>query len=95
MRSNHCSQLFHATQLLHGFTQFHTHQRPDRDDHVTIQWENVMTSRRREFERCPGPPHCHTRDLKYDCDSVMHYAADQMSRNGKPTIGGTGIFNAH
>ena len=73
-------------QIVHGFTQFHMHTHPDRDSHVTINWDNIISSRKGEFTKCTGPPHCNPHWLKYDCDSVMHYASDQMSRNRKATI---------
>eukprot|EP00095_Tigriopus_kingsejongensis_P008827 maker-scaffold280_size224562-snap-gene-0.13 protein:Tk08827 transcript:maker-scaffold280_size224562-snap-gene-0.13-mRNA-1 annotation:"GF13899" len=68
-------------EILHGFSWYHTHKRPDRDSHVRINWNNVIGDKREEFEKCSGCC-CKTYDTPYDCDSVMHYAKDQMSTGG-------------
>ncbi|TRY77774.1 hypothetical protein TCAL_07850 [Tigriopus californicus] len=72
-------------EILHGFSWYHTHKRPDRDAHVKVLWDNVLGSKRDEFSICSGCC-CKTWDTPYDCDSVMHYAQDQMSSNGKDTL---------
>ena len=41
------------------------------------------------FEFCSGNWNCDTWGYSYDCDSIMHYAKDQMSKSGKDTIGNT------
>ena len=38
-----------------------------------------------QFETCTGCC-CETYGVPYDCQSVMHYARDQMSKNGGDTI---------
>eukprot|EP00090_Calanus_glacialis_P033673 TRINITY_DN56000_c0_g1_i1.p1 TRINITY_DN56000_c0_g1~~TRINITY_DN56000_c0_g1_i1.p1 ORF type:complete len:278 (-),score=57.34 TRINITY_DN56000_c0_g1_i1:6-839(-) len=72
-------------ELMHGVSFYHTHKREDRDLYVRIEWDNISPSQTEEFEYCSGCC-CNTRGVDYDCSSVMHYAKDQMSRNGKDTI---------
>ena len=33
---------------------YHTHMRPDRDDVITINWDNISPSKKKEFEKCTG-----------------------------------------
>jgi len=72
-------------ELMHGIAFFHTHKRRDRDEHVKIEWENIHPDMIEEFEICSGCC-CNTHGIKYDCSSIMHYARNQMSRNGSDTI---------
>ena len=60
----------------------HTHQRTDRDGYINVNWDNVMNEQRQSFEIIPFETFGHP----YDCDSVMHYAKDQMSVNGQDTM---------
>ena len=74
-------------QILHGIGMYHTHMRPDRDDVITINWNNISSSKKKEFEKCTGNgKKCDTYGSPYDCDSVMHYASNQMGKGGKTTI---------
>jgi hypothetical protein len=68
---------------------YHTHRRPDRDSHVKIVKENLHPHLIDDFAKCSGENCCcdNVMHLPYDCDSVMHYAKNQGSKNGKDTIG--------
>merc|ERR1712215_134703 len=70
-------------ELMHGISFYHTHTRFDRDKYVKIIKKNILPNEKDEFELCED---CDTWGLNYDCSSVMHYASDQMSSNGKETI---------
>merc|ERR1712215_74411 len=72
-------------ELMHGIAFYHTHTREDRNKTVEIIEKNIKPSQSDQFEYCGGCC-CDTWGLNYDCSSVMHYARDQMSRNGKDTI---------
>lgn len=41
-------------ELLHGVAFYHTHTRADREEHVFINWENIINSQRENFEVCSG-----------------------------------------
>jgi hypothetical protein len=76
------TDLYHIT-LLAGF---HTHKRTDRNSHIVINWFNILQSKKKEFDLCTGN-NCDYYKYPYDCNSIMHYAKNQMSRNGQDTIG--------
>lgn len=75
----------HEIGHLIGLT--HEHQRPDRDEYITIDWNqlelnsttifNFMSYPRSSFPEYLGP---------YDYASIMHYDAWDFSSTGKPTI---------
>ncbi|XP_041755481.1 astacin-like metalloprotease toxin 5, partial [Coregonus clupeaformis] len=73
---NLCHELMHALGL------HHEHTRPDRDQYVTIQWDNVVTGKAKNFVVKKGD----TQDLPYDYDSIMHYGTYYFSSNQNPTI---------
>ncbi|XOZ34536.1 M12 family metallopeptidase [Halomonadaceae bacterium KBTZ08] len=68
-------------ELVHALGHFHEQSREDRDQYVTIQWNNIKDGRESQFriqnEQNIGP---------YDYSSIMHYGAWAFSRNGEPTI---------
>ncbi|HEX2203928.1 MAG TPA: M12 family metallopeptidase [Longimicrobium sp.] len=70
-------------ELLHTLGMRHEQARCDRDDFVTIQWDNVEPQKEHNFsKRCDG----HTDYGAYFEGSIMHYGARAFSRNGEPTI---------
>ncbi|CAB1318744.1 unnamed protein product [Coregonus sp. 'balchen'] len=73
---NLCHELMHALGL------HHEHTRPDRDQYVTVQWDNVVTGKESNFMVKEGD----TQDLPYDYDSIMHYGTYYFSSNQNPTI---------
>ncbi|XP_036832944.1 astacin-like metalloprotease toxin 5 isoform X1 [Oncorhynchus mykiss] len=73
---NLCHELMHALGL------HHEHTRPDRDQYITIQWDNVVSGKEENFKVKEGD----TQDLPYDYDSIMHYGTYYFSSNRNPTI---------
>ncbi|XP_064872598.1 astacin-like metalloprotease toxin 5 [Oncorhynchus nerka] len=73
---NLCHELMHALGL------HHEHTRPDRDQYITIQWDNVVSGKEDNFKVKEGD----TQDLAYDYDSIMHYGTYYFSSNQNPTI---------
>ena len=61
----------------------HEHSRTDRDQYVTINWENIQPKYHGQFEICSG---CDNQDTPYDYDSVMHYGPTAFSNNTQNTI---------
>src|SRR5690606_9404349 len=69
-------------ELGHTLGFWHEQTRPDRDQHVTIHWGNIIPGMEGNFATYAsglmvGP---------YDIDSIMHYPSYEFSRNGYATI---------
>lgn len=74
-----------AHEFMHAMGWFHEQSRPDRDDHVTIMYENITPGYESNFNKYStsvvGLLH-----YPYDYGSVMHYSSTSFSKNGQPTI---------
>lgn len=57
----------------------------DRDDYVTIHWENISSGKEGNFKKYPSSQITHF-NTTYDYDSVLHYHAYGFTKNGDPTI---------
>ncbi len=72
-------------ELMHDLGFRHEQNRPDRDDYVTIKWDNIKPDSfsQDQFKKYPqGIDY----GIPYDSHSIMHYGSRFFSRNGKPTI---------
>lgn len=74
-----------AHEFLHALGFWHEQSRPDRDEHITVMYDNIEDGRENNFNKYEtnqvdylGQP--------YDYDSVMHYSGYGFSKNGEPTI---------
>lgn len=72
-------------ELLHALGYIHMHNRPDRDNHVKVLWNNIDQRFLSEFSKVDegtfnyyGTP--------YDYQSIMHYGPTAFSKNGARTI---------
>jgi len=68
----------------------HEQSRPDRDQHVQIVFDNIITGMEHNFEI---QKHVNPVGTSYDLLSIMHYPPTAFSKNGRPTIiakGGAG-----
>jgi hypothetical protein len=72
-------------ELLHALGYIHMHNRPDRDKHVKILWNNIDQRFFSEFQKVDegtfnyyGTP--------YDYQSIMHYGPTAFSKTGARTI---------
>lgn len=57
----------------------------DRDEFVTINWDNIMPFEKHNFQKFESASVAHF-GTDYDFDSIMHYPKDAFSKNGKPTM---------
>jgi hypothetical protein len=64
---------------------WHEQSRFDRDDYVTIDFENIQPNREHNFNKYSSDV-TDTLGLPYDYNSVMHYSKTAFSINGLPTI---------
>ncbi len=70
-------------EIGHAVGLFHEHTRSDRDNHIVLQMENVITGKEFNFDKVEAG----AEDLgEYDYGSIMHYGDAFFSRNGQPTI---------
>lgn len=69
-------------ELGHVLGLFHTQQRPDRDQHITIHYDHIKPAQRHNFG-----PHTIQKTLgPYDANSIMHYSSFASSYNGCATM---------
>lgn len=92
--SNNCSIGNMMHEILHAAGLWHEQSRCDRDDFVTIYWNNISNNRESNFgKHCSTLNNLDTWDEKngidignYDYGSIMHYPSTAFSSNGRRTI---------
>ncbi|XP_028417072.1 low choriolytic enzyme-like [Dendronephthya gigantea] len=72
-------------EFLHALGFWHEQSRPDRDDYVTILWQNIRRGVENNFQK-HGSEKTTNLGVEYDYESVMHYGKTAFSVNGQPTI---------
>ncbi|KFU93212.1 Meprin A subunit alpha, partial [Chaetura pelagica] len=73
-------------EILHALGFYHEQSRMDRDDYVTIWWDQIITDKEHNFVKYDDG---YITDLNtpYDYESVMHYAPFSFNKNASiPTI---------
>ncbi|UJR06693.1 hypothetical protein I4U23_010979 [Adineta vaga] len=73
-------------ELLHVLGFKHEHQRPDRDNHVQINYANIDSQWHYAFDKQVWGTTAVDLKTNYDYGSIMHYGKDYFSKNGLPTI---------
>ncbi|XP_038075632.1 blastula protease 10-like [Patiria miniata] len=74
-----------AHEIGHALGWHHEQSRPDRDEAVTINYDNVQPGREINFAKY-STAQISTHDVPYDISSIMHYGSGYFSANGEPTI---------
>uniref|UniRef100_A0A3P9HB57 Metalloendopeptidase n=1 Tax=Oryzias latipes TaxID=8090 RepID=A0A3P9HB57_ORYLA len=72
-------------EFLHALGFFHEQSRYDRDDFVTIVWNNILKGRENNFDKA-GSDISTTHETPYDYRSVMHYSKDAFNNGNGSTI---------
>ncbi|XP_063078569.1 meprin A subunit beta-like [Engraulis encrasicolus] len=72
-------------ELLHALGFWHEHTRPDRDEHVTIQWGYIDPAKSHNFDK-RAVAESTLQGSKYDYKSVMHYSKTSFSNGNGDTI---------
>jgi hypothetical protein len=72
-----------AHELLHAAGFWHEQSRPDRDQYIKVDLDNVDKPNHNQFEIQLNQQ---TFGLQYDYESVMQYGSYTFSKNGKPTM---------
>lgn len=78
-----CTTMKVAHELGHALGLWHEQSRADRDQYVKIVWENIIEGYQYNFNQ-----HINEGEDfgEYDYQSIMHYKADNFSKNGEATI---------
>lgn len=72
-------------ELGHVLGFWHEHTRPDRDDYVIIEKNNIIAGQEFNFDKqLPGD--VNTLGVSYDYDSIMHYAPNTFAKPYLDTI---------
>lgn len=66
-------------ELFHALGFYHEHNRPDRDRHIEVNWDNIAEGSEKNFVKREMNT-VELLDLPYDIDSVMHYSPFTFSK---------------
>nr|XP_040015816.1 high choriolytic enzyme 1-like [Gasterosteus aculeatus aculeatus] len=80
--TDECSTGNLCHEILHALGLHHEHTRRDRDQYVSVQWENIAPGKKGNFKIVSGE----TLNLPYDLESIMHYGKNYFSKDGSPTM---------
>jgi len=72
-------------EMLHTLGLGHEHQRPDRDDFVTVLFDKVRPGLEHNFDRLDDTAFT-TFGIPYDFGSVLHYSRTAFSTDGSDTL---------
>ncbi|XP_016376077.1 meprin A subunit beta-like [Sinocyclocheilus rhinocerous] len=72
-------------EFLHALGFWHEQSRYDRDDYLTINFENIITGQEHNFNKY-SENQTTTQDTQYDYYSVMHYDKNAFSNGNGSTI---------
>jgi len=70
-------------EIGHAIGLFHEHTRLDRDDYVTVNWQNVAAGKEINFDKIEIGANTYS---GYDYGSIMHYGEYFFSSNGNRSI---------
>ncbi|CAG0899668.1 unnamed protein product [Cyprideis torosa] len=72
-------------ELMHAIGFWHEQSRPDRDDYVTIHWDQIPDAYESNFQKLTSAQ-VNSFGSAYDFDSVMHYSKYAFALGSLPTI---------
>ncbi|EFX86892.1 hypothetical protein DAPPUDRAFT_312308 [Daphnia pulex] len=72
-------------ELMHVLGFYHEHQRPDRDEYVSVDLDNVEPKNKRYFEKM-RISHYNILGHSYDYGSVMHYPKDAFAKDHRKPV---------
>lgn len=72
-------------EFIHALGFYHMQSSHDRDDFVTVMWNNITPGKEHNFNKYDSKTVTDF-GIEYDYNSVMHYSTNGFSKNGKATI---------
>jgi len=73
-------------EFMHALGLFHEQTRPDRDNYITVNWQNIQNGRSNFNYEKRGQQKVDALKLPYDYQSIMHYGDDTFSNGNGPTM---------
>ncbi len=83
LRDPGCDYSAALHEIGHAIGFWHEQTRPDRNNYITINWNNIHEVKQGNFKLRREVDY---QDEKYDYGSIMHYELDAFSSNDKPTM---------
>ncbi len=71
-------------ELLHAIGFHHEQNRPDRDNFIKVNYENISPDMAYNFDKMISG--VTTQGFPYDYNSIMHYEDTAFSKNGQKTM---------
>lgn len=68
-----CSEREIVHEIMHALGFIHEHSRPDRDNYITVRWNNIEPDRHSQFEIAPEELSGPMKDRPFDYNSIMIY----------------------
>lgn len=73
-------------EIMHALGFIHEQNRSDRDIYIDIQWDNIIESKKINFELFPGSLMKVSGRAPFDFQSIMLYPPNMFSKNGHQTM---------
>ena len=84
-------------EILHALGFYHEHMRSDRDNYLTINWQNIENGMQDQFTKVSQAKN--RLYTKFDFGSIMIYGPKAFSKNGKntmtPKVKGVSMVESH
>ena len=73
-------------ELGHAIGFYHEHQRPDRDNYITVHRDNIIPGIYDRGFATEKPSDVDSLGVEYDYESIMHYSPRAFSKDGSLTL---------
>ena len=73
-------------ELGHAIGFYHEHQRPDRDEYITVYRDNIVPGLYDKGFATEKPSDIDSLGVEYDYESIMHYSPRAFSKDGSITL---------
>jgi len=73
-------------EIMHALGLFHEQARPDRDEHIIVNWQNIQGGESNFNYKKRSEQRVDRLNLPYDYNSIMHYSSGTFSNGQGPTM---------